>query len=216
MIRSIISKIKQIIKRKITFHKRIMFVGSLYGCLVNCKQDDFIDKVLSLLIEKGSLSNQAINVIRKEMRYVLHHDIPFNPDMLKATSDYKTKPNAKYATEIANYFKSHSISDVTINIIETLYIDTLVTKPELIQKELVALVHGMNIRVSSRATKLPLFLHKFWWDYSLFGNVVTDHDNVENVVDAIYRLSPCNLQYDRPDKIRKDIKKIVTFIKEKL
>lgn len=216
MIQFIISKIKEFIKQKITFHKRIMFVGSLYGCLVNHKQDDFINEVTLLLDKENKLSLQAIKIIKKEMRFILHQEIPFNPDMLIDAKEYKTKPKPKYALEISEYFASHPISTVTTNIIENLYIDSLVTKQELVHKELVALVHGMNIHVSSSATKLPLFLHNFWWDYSQFGKVVEDTDNIERMVERIYMLSPYTLKYDDSEQVRKDIKNIVTFIKEKL
>lgn len=214
MIRNIILKINKVIRRKITFHKRIMFVGSLYGCLINRKQDDFIDMVIPILIKEGGLSTQAINAIRREIRYILHHDIPFNTDMLIDADNYRTKP--KYVDEINRYFRLNQIPPLNSAIIKILYCNSSITKPKLVQNELVALVNGMNIKVSSNATKLPLFLHKFLWDYSQFVNIFNNNDNVESLVDEIYKLSPCNLKYDQPDKIRNDIKEILIFIKEKL
>lgn len=212
----IINKIKQGIAKRIKFHKRLMFIGSLYGCIVNRNKNEFVDGAIAEITKCTPLKTREIQAIKKEINYRIAKEIPFNTCIIMDTSCYKTKLNRIVEENLIKCFKEHPIPQWISEQIERDYISAVSCKPDVVQKGLVTLVHGMNINVGMGAVKLPLFLQHVLWDNKSFKMLVKENDNVDEIADKIITLSPTNLWYGSKDKMKEDVKKIVIYIRDKL
>jgi hypothetical protein len=209
-------RIKIMIKRKITFHKKAMFIGSLYGCFINHEQNAIINEMIDILDIRDKLTTKCIKAIKNEIRYHIKKGIPFNIVAIQNGLLYFTKIEYNIAKQIHDYFECHPIANSISHKVISLYNSNPLTNSSRVEEGLIALTRDMNVNIGASATKLPLFLYRFWWNYSEFGTILEENTKTEDVVNQVALITPVKLVYTNFNVLKSDIRNIFTFVREKL